>query len=186
MPPLPAKTPNSQKMMNKFHVYRQRHVFLDDDHIGKWNVSEKTVRLRPEYGEHADRLKAWFMRTQGIPAKVLVGEEVFKDAVPPMEFPDEIRALMTPQLGDLTPEAVDWARENFPKDEFRRRYEGRVPIFLAHETPEESPVIDPTAAADALGDEAEASNVPPADVPEPKKRGRKPKALADLEADIEE
>lgn len=30
-----------------------------------------------------------------------------------------------PSLGDLTPEFIEWARKNFPKDVFERRYRGR-------------------------------------------------------------
>lgn len=163
-------------MNNQFHVYQTRHVFRDDDHIGKWDVPAQTVRLRPDFSACADEVKAWFMRTHGIPMKVLVGEEEFFQAAPLQEFPAEVQSLMSPFLGDLTPEVVSWARLNFSPEEFERRYNGRAefdgPVITAEETPEWVPTDD--AESDEhpeLGDEADEV----VSDPEPKKRGRKPK-----------
>lgn len=170
-------------MNNQFHVYQTRHVFRDDDHIGKWDVPSQTVRLRPEFAACADEVKAYFMRTHGIPMKVLVGEEEFFQAAPLQEFPDDVKALMSPFLGDLTPEVVTWARENFTRQEFERRYNGRRAFNESNELE--------VASADAVErayqadpEESEANEHPElgddADEvisdPEPKKRGRKPKA----------
>lgn len=171
-------------MNNQFHVYQTRHVFRDDDHIGKWDVPAQTVRLRPEFAACADEVKAWFMRTHGIPMKVLVGEEEFFQAAPLQEFPAEVQSLMSPFLGDLTPEVVSWARENFPREEFERRYNGRQefidPLGIttfenpSGQAPAEWQPTDDAADDEhpELGDEADEV----ISDPEPKKRGRKPKA----------
>lgn len=122
-------------MNDRFHIYQMRHLFKGDDPIGKYDVQTHTLRLNDAFGGLRDEAKAWFMRTQGIPVSVLVGDEVVKAAAPLMEFPAEIRALMTPHQGHHTPAAVDYARKNFPREEFDRRYQGSVPFDIAPSAP---------------------------------------------------
>jgi hypothetical protein len=39
-----------------------------------------------------------------------------------------------PQLGDLTPDYIEWVREYYP-DDFESRYEGRIPDELLKHAP---------------------------------------------------
>lgn len=115
----------------KYHIYRNLHVFHDDDHIGKYDTATKTVRLREEFGDHADKVKAFFMRTKGLPVKVLTGDESLPAAVPLVEFPESVRAEIDPHLGDLSPACIAHARKEFSREEFERRYRGRVEYLSA-------------------------------------------------------
>ncbi len=121
-------------MNNKLHVYQQRHVFKGDDHIGKYDVQTRSVRLHEAFGALKDEVKAYYMRAHGIVASVLVGDEQVKNAAPLQEFPPEIRALMTPHQGDKTPAVIEYARKHFPREEFDRRYQGRIPFDLPNES----------------------------------------------------
>ncbi len=121
-------------MNNPIHFYQFRHLFKGDDYLGKYDTLTHIAHLAPEFDHLRQEVKSFFMNSHGILAKVLVGSEELKAVAPLQEFPDEIRALMTPQQGDTTPEVVAWARENFPAKEFNRRYDGRQP--LQPETPE--------------------------------------------------
>lgn len=113
-------------MMNEIHFYRFRHLFMGDDCIGKFEGTDKTVRLFDAFAGHKDTVKTWFMRVHSIPVTVLIGDEEVKQAAPLREFPEDIRALMTPEMGHLTPEVIAWARENFSEAEFEQRYRGAV------------------------------------------------------------
>jgi hypothetical protein len=39
-----------------------------------------------------------------------------------------------PQLGDLTPDYIEWVRDNYP-DDFEARYQGRIPDELLKHKP---------------------------------------------------
>lgn len=148
----------------KLHIYQNRHVFADDDHIGKYDTTTRAVRLRAEHADLGDKVKAFFMRTKGLPVKVLTGDEALPTVAPLKEFPDEIRAAMDPQRGDLTPAVVDYARKNFTREEFERRYRGRAEYG---ETP---------AAPAEVEETTETSE------PAPAKRGRKSKTTESADA----
>jgi len=42
------------------------------------------------------------------------------------DFDDSKAPLQDPNLGDLTPEYLEWARKNMPKEIFEKRYKGRI------------------------------------------------------------
>ena len=162
----------------KIHVYQARHVFIDVDHAGKYDVATKTVRLRPEFADKADAVKAFYMRTHGIPLRgVLCGAEELKAVEPMQEFPPEVRELEDPGLGDLTPALVTYAREHFRPEEFRRRYAGRLAVAAPVAAPAPlalAPVDDDEE--DDLDEVPHAPPAPPAPPKEKGKPGRKPKA----------
>lgn len=138
--------------MNKVHVYQMRHVFVDDEHVGKYNLADRTIRFRPECEEHKDRCLAHFRMAHGIFCKALVGAEELAQVAPVREFPDEIRALMDLRYGDRTPAVLAWARENFTAEEFALRYPTLDPENLeeVHEAPVLAVVEDAAAVAGAV------------------------------------
>jgi len=107
---------------NVVHVYQFRQVFVDDEHVGKYDGVTKTIRLREEHGGHSGRVAAFFKRRHGIHAQVVVGDEALAEVAALVEFPPEVLGLMVPQLGDRTPEVMAWAKKNFPAAEYERRY----------------------------------------------------------------
>lgn len=111
-------------MINKVHVYMMRHVFVDDEYVGKYNQADRTIRFRPEADEHKDRCLAHFRMVYGIFCKALVGDEELAEVAQVREFPDEVRALMDPRWGDRTPAVLKWALENFTEGEFAQPYPG--------------------------------------------------------------
>lgn len=151
----------------KLHIYQNRHVFAEDDHIGKYDTTARAVRLRAEHADLGDKVKAFFMRTKGLPVKVLTGDEALPTVAPLKEFPDEIRAAMDPQRGDLTPAVVDYARRNFTREEFERRYRGRAEYYQ-FEPPDE--------------EETPAAPVEPAEPTAPARKPRKPKTTQPADA----
>lgn len=155
----------------RIHVYAQRHVFCDDDHLGLWHVPTATINLRPEFEHLVDKVKAYFAMAHGLPMKVVVGEagESFVQDKPLMDFPDDIKALMNPYFGDLTPEVVAYAKAKFPADEFARRYAGRLA------TPHSATVPEPANELDEDDDSEAAPD------PAPKKRRKNGPALKALE-----
>lgn len=120
----------------KIHMYQTRHLFVDDDCVGKLCTRTKTVRLFQPY-EHLEKaVLGWLRTAHGFFARLAVGEEAKAAvSVPPREFPDEIREKMTCELGDLTPAAVEFAREHWSAEEFERRYRGRVDGVGMHDAP---------------------------------------------------
>lgn len=112
--------------MNKFHLYQQRHLFLDEEYLGKYDIPSRSVRLREEFAVHADTVKAWFMRTQGLAVTLLIGNEASTVGVRLRDFPDAVCCLLDPELGDLSPVAVEHARAHFTREEFENRYRGRA------------------------------------------------------------
>jgi len=119
-------------------MYQTRHLFVDDDCVGKLCTKTKTVRIFEAFAHLSAAVLQWLRMHHSFAAKLAVGEES-KAAVaaPPIEFPDDIREAMDPRLGDLTPEAVAYARENWPREEFERRYKGRVEGVGMHDAPPE-------------------------------------------------
>jgi len=111
----------------KIHMYQTRHLFVDDDCVGKLCTKTKTVRLFEPFEHFEKAVLGWLRSAHGFFAKLAQGDEA-RAAVsaPPVEFPDDIREEMDPRLGDLTPAAVEFAREHWSKEEFERRYRGRV------------------------------------------------------------
>ena len=136
----------------KYHLYRNRHVFHDDEFLGKFDPVNRIVRLRAECADHKDQVRAFFMRTRGQVVRILVGEEALVEEKPLVEFPDEVRSLFDPAKGDLSKEAIEYALENFSADEFSRRYGGRLEEkFLqkvSHAPVEEKPDEEIAAIAD--------------------------------------
>ena len=129
-------------MNNLIHVYQMRHVFKGDDHVGKYDVQKRQIRIAPEFAPLLEEVKAFFMQSFGIPATALIGDEEPAHAIPLVEFPDHIRSQMTPSLGDLTPAVVSYAKQHFTAKEFNRRYAGRQPRL--EETEEETTPDGPT------------------------------------------
>jgi hypothetical protein len=156
---------------NRIHVYAHRHVFCDDDHLGLWHVPTATIYLRPEFEHLIDKVKAFFAMQHGLPLKVVVGAagESFVQDKPLMDFPDDIKALMSPYLGELTPDVVAYAKEHFPRDEFERRYpgmQGKAEVAAAQ--------------PDETDTDAEPDPVP---VKRPRKRGAALQSLEDQQPD---
>ena len=104
------------------HVYQFRQVFVGDEHVGKYDGVTKSIRMRVEHAGDGDKVAAFFRRRHGIFAKVVVGDEALAAVAPLMEFPDEVKGLMSAELGDRTPVVMEWARANFPELEYERRY----------------------------------------------------------------
>jgi len=133
-------------------MYQTRHLFVDDDCVGKLCTKTKTVRIFEAFEHLSAAVLQWLRMHHSFAAKLAVGEES-KAAVaaPPVEFPEDIRELMDPRLGDLTPEAVAYARENWPREEFERRYKGRVEGVGMHDAPPEPGNVVPME--DAKGEQ---------------------------------
>jgi len=134
----------------KLHIYQMRHVFADDEHIGKYDVGTKSVRLRAEFADLTDKVKAHFMRAHGIPVKILIGNEALAAVAPLPDFPHEVREAMDPGLGMLSPAAVDHARKHFTRTDFDRLYQGRVEYSsgsgVAPVDPTDEPIDEPKPA----------------------------------------
>jgi len=113
--------------MKKIHMYQSRHLFVDDDCVGKFDGRTRTICLFPQHAQHGEAIAKWMRMTQGVFPSISNGPLAVEAVAPLAEFPAEVAALMTPFLGDLTPAVVAWARENFSADDFKRRYSGRVP-----------------------------------------------------------
>lgn len=164
--------------MNNIHIYQFRHLFADDDHIGKYTIDSREVRLFKDHAHQADRVKSFFAMRHGIiVARVLIGDEKAPETRPLMEFPAEIRALMTPHQGHRTPAAMHWAAMNFPPDEYERRYgcpppavPDPVPTAIEIEVDTDATPSD-TDDTDPMPDHDDTPAVPDP-VPAAKKRGR--------------
>ncbi len=135
--------------MNDFHLYKMRHLFQGDEHIGKYDTATKSVRLRDEFAGLQAEVKAFMMRREGIfLASVLVGAEALAAVLPLLEFPQAIVDQMTAELGHRTPEVLEYARANFPESEFVRRYGAGVPYTSGGgSSPVEGSTDAPEAAA---------------------------------------
>ena len=109
--------------MKKVHLYQHRHVFIDDEHVGKFDPLTRTVRMREEFASEKDDVRAFFLREKGLPlAGVLTGGESLP-VIPPMpQFPEAINALKDPAKGVMTPAVLAWARLNWTSKEFARVY----------------------------------------------------------------
>lgn len=142
----------------KIHIYQMRHVFVDDDHVGKYDAPTRSIRLRAEFGPHADKVKAHFMRAHGMAIKVLVGDEQLAAVKPLPEFPHEVLAQTNPYLGQMTPALIEHARKHWSREDFDRFYAGRgLKYAVAAEAKAEDPAAEEAA--------------------EPKKRERKAKTV---------
>lgn len=141
--------------MNRIEMFKFRHIFAGDDHIGKYNAQAHTVTLRDEFANMADEVKAFFMRNHGIClSTVIIGTESLETFKAVREFPPEILELKSAQFGDLTPAVLDWARKNFTKEEFDRRYRG-CPEYDPYEMPAPSPVeVDEETEAEPVNEAA--------------------------------
>ena len=143
-------------------MYRTRHLFVGDDAVGKLCTRTKTVRVFDKFATYGDAVLAWLRSRHGIFCKLVSGDDAVAQLLPPVEFPPEIIALMSPQLGDLEPEVVAWAREHLSADDFVRQYKGRVEgVGVLPPSPEAGTVvpIDATGTGDAppvLGDREKA------------------------------
>ncbi|RYD18376.1 MAG: hypothetical protein EOP88_22785 [Verrucomicrobiaceae bacterium] len=62
-------------MNNSIHVYRQRHIFHGDQHIGKYHVPTRTIRLGTAHAAHGNAVKAHYLRNFGIVTKLLISDE---------------------------------------------------------------------------------------------------------------
>ncbi len=157
-------------MNERFHMYRSRHLFVHDDCVGKFDAPTNSLRIFPQFADLGQGLAGWFRQKHGRNPQVIVGDEAVAAAAPPEEFPIEIRELMTPQLGDLTPEAVDWARENFSRPEFARRYRGRLDELLQPEPPAADSLSASAFSAPLLpgAEGLDPTGTTPIDAPKPK------------------
>lgn len=110
----------------KIHMYQSRHLFVEDDYVGKFDGRTRTICLLPSHESHGEAIAKWMRQHHGVFPTIANGPLAVENVAPLAEFPAEVAALMSPFLGDLTPEVVAWARENFSPDDFARRYAGRV------------------------------------------------------------
>lgn len=155
---------------NEVHIYHRRnvqHVFIGDSYAGIYSPKERIVRVRESMRQLADDLKRGFMRCAGIPVEVLAGADELKKAAPLMEFPEEIKALMSAELGERTPEVMTWAQKNFPADEYCRRYGGSAPV---------TEWVDDDPAPEVSAEEPAAPEEPADGEPVKPKRGRPAKS----------
>jgi hypothetical protein len=152
--------------MNEYHLYKNRHLFKGDDHIGKYDPRTRVVWLREEFAGLKDDARAYFISRQGVCLKnVLAGSEVLPCPPPLPAFPPEVVALMSPERGTRTPEVIAWAQDNFTREEFDRCYEQHPPFKTqddktqdARQEEEEeaapesapAPVVATTAAAERM------------------------------------
>ncbi len=123
----------------KIHMYQSRHLFVEDDCVGKFDKATRTLCLFTAFAAFGQAIAQWMRNHHGVFPTIATGELAVANVAPLVEFPPEIVELMTPLLGDLTPAAVAYARENFSREDFKRRYDGRV---------DEVVVVDGDAAAD--------------------------------------
>lgn len=130
-------------MTNTIHLYRQRHIFFGDDPIGKYHVPTRTARLSPDFAQHGQAVKAYYLRHFGVIARILVGDEAPAPEPQLREFPDHIRALAGP-AGDRTPEVIQYARDHFTAAEFLLRY-GTLPDGTKPDAETAVPAGDATA-----------------------------------------
>lgn len=174
--PHPKPTLTTMSENQAIHIYKMRFLFKGDDFIGKYDARSKTVHLPPAYEHLRQEAKGFMMRAKGIPAKVLVGDETLPQATPLREFPPEILALATPELGERTPALIDHARKHFGREEFQKRYGDGYPFGDAEETP--APVVEEPPQEIAVDEPAaETAEETPASEPVAKparKRAAKP------------
>lgn len=62
-------------MNNTIHVYRQRHIFHGDNHIGKYHVPTRTIRLGTAHAAHGNAVKAHYLRNFGVVTKLVISDE---------------------------------------------------------------------------------------------------------------
>ena len=160
---------------NEVHVYHRRnvqHVFIGDTYAGIYTPAERTIRCRESMRVKAAEIQKGFQRLNGIPVTVLCGDDELAKAAPLMEFPAEVKALMTPELGERTPEVIAWAGVNWPADEFRRRYPNDE-INRAVEAMRPAPV-ETVEVEESASEEQATPETPSAVEPEKPRRGRPP------------
>lgn len=122
-------------------MYQTRHLFVDDDCVGKFDSRTRTIRVFERFQDHGQAIAKWFRQHHGVFPAVEIGEASVARSTPMVEFPPEIREKMTDHLGDLTPEVVAWAREHWADEDFQARYKGRVRDVVAAA----GPPVDPFA-----------------------------------------
>lgn len=62
-------------MNNTIHVYRQRHIFHGDNHIGKYSFPTRTIRLFTAHAQHGAAVKAHYLRHFGAVTKLVISDE---------------------------------------------------------------------------------------------------------------
>ncbi len=83
-------------MNNTIHVYRQRHIFHGDTHIGKYHVPTRTIRLGTAHAAHGNAVKAHYIRNFGIVTKLVISDE----DVPPLVRVVEEEAVAETQVSE--------------------------------------------------------------------------------------
>ena len=149
--------------MKKIHLYQFRHVFADDDCVGKYDSKSYTVRIFEQFAEDLQPVLAFFRSMHGINAKGIVGTQEETAAVPLLEFPAEVLERFDPQLGDLSRAALTWARENWTPEQFATRYAGRAEFDGKFSAPVPAPfhgLTDPKALSLEEIDEDDADPPP--------------------------
>ncbi len=73
-------------MNNTIHIYRQRHIFHGDQHIGKYHVPTRTIRLGTAHAAHGNAVKAHYLRNFGVVTKLVISDE---DVPPLVRIPHE-------------------------------------------------------------------------------------------------
>lgn len=116
-----------------FDIYRGRHVFVGDDHVG-WIAPNGLLVLRPEFANigFEEYVRKVAMQKHGRPLRAIeysalrpvFGVEDTAGA----RCPAHILAKADPALGDLDGNVIAWHRENLSREEFTRRYGDRLDI----------------------------------------------------------
>lgn len=86
-------------MNNTIHIYRQRHIFHGDQHIGKYHVPTRTIRLGTAHEAHGNAVKAHYLRNFGIVTKLVISDEDVPPVVRPVE--ETLEAAAGPQAPEV-------------------------------------------------------------------------------------
>ena len=108
--------------MNEIHMYRDRHLFRGDYHIGSFANDPPTVTLKTAHQDAEAAVRAFFGSRFGHVPNIVVSDV---EPVPPLRLlalPPRILALVDPALGDRTPEVKNWILANHSAEQIAARY----------------------------------------------------------------
>lgn len=123
---------NRTALDSKFQVFRGKHIFCGEDHIGWLIPGTNKAVLRTEFEGFADwvKTKAQQVEGRGIGLIQLSDERpIFnvEDSAGKV-CPQSIINAADPALGDLDDAVVEWHRENLSHEDFLHKYDGRLDI----------------------------------------------------------
>jgi hypothetical protein len=109
-------------MINEIHMYRERHLFNGDFHIGLYDAKATTVYLRTRHEGAKDLVRQFFGQRFGYVPRVEVTDEEPALPLALLALPPSVLRQVDPTQGDRTPAVETWIRANHSPEQIAARY----------------------------------------------------------------